>query len=79
MMATGRDHADTEKHHHAAEHLAQRRYRHDVPIADGRQRGERPLGGLRNRAELVRLHIALDQVHAGGSEQQQDQDDEHPK
>src|SRR5690349_3077612 len=27
-----RDHADTEKHHHPAEHLAQRRYRHDITI-----------------------------------------------
>jgi hypothetical protein len=71
-----RDHADTEKHHHPAEHLAQRRYRHDVTITDGGQRGERSPGGLRNRAELVRLHMAFDQIHAGRREQQQYQNDE---
>ncbi len=73
-----RDHADTEKHHHPAEHLAQRRYRHDVTITDGGQRGERSPGGLRNRAELAWLHMAFDQIQAGRREQQQYQNDEKP-
>src|SRR5262245_23994125 len=56
--------------------LAHRRYRHDVAITDGGERGERPPGGLRNRAELVRLHMAFDQIHAGRRERQQYQNDD---
>ena len=71
-----RDHADAEQHDHAAEHLAERGHRHDVAITDRGQRGERPPGGGRDRAEFVGLRAALQEIHPGGSEQQQHHDDE---
>jgi hypothetical protein len=72
-MATGSAIPDAEQHHHAPQYLPQRRYRYDVAISHRCQRGERPPGGFWNGAELVRLHVALEQVHSGRGEQQQNE------
>ncbi len=71
-----RDHADAEQHDHAAEHLAQRRDRHDVAVADRGQGGQRPPGRGRDRAEFVGLRLVLEGIHGGRGEQQQHQDDQ---
>ena len=67
----GRDDADRQRQHDDAHHgreagddLAERRDRHDVAVADGRQGDDRPLHRVRDRAELVGLRVALDEMHA---------------
>ena len=47
--------------------------RYDVAISHRCQGGERPPGGFWNGVELVRLNVALEQVHSGRGEQQQNE------
>ena len=80
----GRDDRDRQRDHGKAaddgedgDELSERRHRHDVAIADGAERHDRPPHRLRNGAELVRLHVALDGVEQRGKRQDRaDQDDD---
>ena len=63
-------HAQPAQHRQHRPQLAQRRDGRHIAVADGGQRGHRPVGRLRHRAELVGLRRSLDVVHAGGAQQQ---------
>ena len=66
----GRDDADRQRQHgdahdrgEAADDLAERGDRHDVAVADRRQRDDRPPHGVRDRAEPVGLGVVLGEMH----------------
>ncbi len=76
-------HEDAHEHGQPADHAAERRDRHHVAVAGGGQRHDRPPHGVRHRTELVRLRLALDDMHDrsshhGGTEQDDDAAEERP-
>ncbi len=61
----------------AAIDLAERRDRHDVAVADGAQRDDRPPHRVRDGAELFGLGVALGEMDEGrGHQRRAEQDDE---
>ena len=61
----------------AATMLSQHGDRHNIAIADGAERDDRPPHRIGDGAELVGLRVAFDQMHdAGGDERRTQQDHE---
>ncbi len=58
-----RDQHDAEKNSACGDHLAERRHRHDVAVANGAQRDDRPPHRIRDGAEFVGLHFAFSEMH----------------
>src|SRR5215217_3832346 len=71
-----RQHGDAHDRGEAADDLAERRDRHDVAVADRRQRHDRPPHGVRDRAEAVGLGVALGQIHEARHRQHEAAEDE---
>jgi len=79
----GRDDADRQRDHDEAEEdgsrrddLAQRGDRDHVAVSDRAEGDDGPPHGVRDRAELVRLGVALDEMHHGrGHDCRAEQDD----
>ena len=64
---------DAADHDDGAEQMSQLRDRHRVAVAGRRQRHHRPPQRCRQRAEGARLHVALDHIHRGRRQKQDDQ------
>ena len=70
------DHADADDADQTARHLAPRRHRHDVAVADRGQRDDRPPHGLWNGAEGRGLRLVLRQIGEARSQDEKQQQDE---
>jgi hypothetical protein len=71
-----RDHADADHADRAGQHFAPRRHRHDIAVTDRGHRGDRPVHGCRDAAELLGLSRILGHVGEAGRGDQQHRKDE---
>ncbi len=75
-----REHPEAGDHDEACHQLAERRHRHDVAIADGRQRRDSPPHRSRNAAEGFRLRSPLElEHHRGRDHDEAEHDDDGPE